>query len=268
MKPERKSIRQEKVSLIMTTYNCAEHIEGTLQSALAQDYPNLEIVIADGGSTDGTVDVIRRYANAAKTAQQAGKANTVISWRSEKDKGIYGGMNRAIERSAGEILAVFNDLFTRKDAVSLMVEAIHRGDDLYGAEHCIGAHADLAYMEGNRVVRKWVMGDGRIQDGWLPAHPAMYLKRSVYERYGLYDLSYASSSDYEFMVRVLKDPNNRLAYLHEELIHMYYGGTSSAGLSGYGRNVREAYQALRKNKIPHAWIIILRRVLRTLQQFR
>ncbi len=250
----------EKVSLIMTTYNSIEHIEETLQSALSQDYPNLEIVIADGLSTDGTVEVIRRYAEGSRGA--------VISWRSEKDQGIYDGMNRAIRRSTGEIIAVFNDLFTERDAVSRMVEAIHRGDAEYGAEHCIGAHADLAYMDGNRVVRKWVMGEGTIREGWLPAHPTMYLKRTVYERYGLYDLSYASSSDYEFMVRVLKEPDNHLAYLHEELIHMYYGGTSNAGLAGYGRNVREAYQALRRNGVSPAALIILRRILRTLRQFR
>ncbi len=250
----------EKVSLIMTTYNSREHIEGTLQSALSQDYPNLEIVIADGLSTDGTVEVIRRYAEESRGA--------VISWRSEKDGGIYDGMNRAIRRSTGDVIAVFNDLFTRKDAVSRMMEAIHQGDARYGADHCIGAHADLAYMEGNRVVRKWVMGEGAIREGWLPAHPTMYLKRAVYERYGLYDLSYASSSDYEFMVRVLKDPDNRLAYVHEELIHMYYGGTSNAGMAGYARNIREAYEALRRNEVSPAGLIILRRILRTLRQFR
>lgn len=117
------------------------------------------------------------------------------------------------------------------------------------------------------MVRKWVMGEGRIEDGWLPAHPTMYLKRSVYEKYGLYDLSFVSSSDYEYMVRILKDPANHLAYLHEELIHMFYGGTSNNGIAGYWRNTREAYEALRKNEVSGAGRIILKRIVRTMRQF-
>ena len=254
----------------MTTFNSIEHIERTLQSALSQDYPNLEIVIADGGSTDGTVDVIRRYAEKVNTGRENTTQENVIRqvlWKSEKDRGIYDGMNKAIQMSTGDIVAVFNDLFTRTDAVRLMVETIHKGDEQYGPQHCLGAHADLAYMDGDKVVRKWVMGDGTIAKGWLPAHPTMYLKRRVYEEYGLYDLSYVSSSDYEYMVRILRDPQNHLAYLHEELIHMYYGGTSNAGLSGYWRNTKEAYQALRHNKVQAPGFVIARRILRTLRQF-
>lgn len=256
-----------RVSLIMTTYNSIEHIEQTLQSALSQDYPDLEIVIADGGSVDGTVDVIREYAHQCETKRESGKSSARIVWKSEKDHGIYDGMNRAIERSTGDVIAVFNDLFTRQDAVSRIVQTIRDGDRRYGEESCLGAHADLAYMDGERVVRKWVMGEGRIEDGWLPAHPTMYLKRSVYEKYGLYDLSFASSSDYEYMVRILKDPENHLAYLHEELIHMFYGGTSNNGIAGYWRNTREAYEALRKNEVSGAGRIILKRIVRTIRQF-
>lgn len=252
-----------RVSLIMTTFNSMDHIDMTLESAMSQDYPDLEIVIADGGSTDGTVDVIRRYAKLSETAD-----NISIIWNSEQDKGIYDGMNKAIRRSSGDIVAVFNDLFTRKDAVSAMVSAIQDGNHIWGDQFCIGAHADLAYVdEKGKTIREWVMGNGTIEQGWLPAHPTLYLKRRVYEAYGLYDISFSSSSDYEFMVRVLKQSENKLAYLHEEIIHMYYGGTSNGGVLGYLINVKEAYGALRKNEVSGAAMIIFRRILRTLQQF-
>lgn len=254
------------VSIIMTTFNSVSHIRGTLDSVLSQDYPSIEIVIADGGSTDGTLDVIREYA-----AQHPS-----IDWKSEPDRGIYDGMNKAILRSRGEILAVMNDLFTTTHAVSIMVRAIQEAREKPAAEHggddrpvrIIGAHADLAYMDGDRVVRRWRMGEGTIRDGWLPAHPTMYLLREVYEEYGLYDLQYHSSSDYEFMIRVLRHPENRLVYVPEEIIHMFYGGTSNAGIRGYLRNTREAYEALKADNIPHPAAVIVKRIARTLRQFR
>lgn len=281
------------VSIIMTTFNSADHIRETLDSVLSQDYPSIEIVIADGGSTDGTLDVIRGCA-----AQHPS-----IDWKSEPDRGIYDGMNKAILRSHGDIIAVMNDLFTTTHAVSIMVKAIQEAeahgagaassgtagfDEASGGEpassgaesagafpaaggsptRVIGAHADLAYMEGDRVVRRWRMGEGTIRDGWLPAHPTMYLLREVYEEYGLYDLQYHSSSDYEFMIRVLRHPENRLVYVPEEIIHMFYGGTSNDGVRGYLRNTREAYEALKADKIPHPAAVIVKRIIRTLRQFQ
>lgn len=270
-----------RVSIIMTTYNSIEHIRDSLDSILSQNYPDLEIAVADGGSTDGTVEIIRKYAatvgdgrspETADLHQSSGEFHRCMKWVSGPDHGIYDGMNKAIRMSTGEIIAVCNDLFTTSEAVSTMVAAIRNADNAAnvtpsGSYHIIGAHADLAYMDGSRVVRKWRMGEGRIEDGWLPAHPTMYLKREVYEQYGLYDLNYRSSSDYEFMVRVLRHPENHLVYVPEELIHMYYGGTSNKGFRGYFRNTREAYDALKANEIPHPGAVICRRIIRTLHQF-
>ena len=126
----------EKVSLIMTTYNCREHFEKSIKNALLQDYPDLEIVIVDGGSTDGTIEIIKYHAehNADKTKK--------IIWKSEPDKGIYDGMNKGILMSTGEVIAVFNDLFTCNDAISKLMRVLHEGNYQ-------GVHADLAYMDGN-----------------------------------------------------------------------------------------------------------------------
>ena len=111
------------------------------------------------------------------------------------------------------------------------------------------------------------MGQGKIKQGWMPGHPTLYLKREVYEKYGLYDTSFVSSSDYEFMVRILKDEQLKLAYIPEVLIAMFYGGTSSGGIKGYWRNVKEAYYSLKKNNVKYAWLVILKRVWKVSLQF-
>lgn len=265
-----------RVSLIMTTYNSRETFRQSLASALSQDYPDLELVIKDGGSTDGTLELIR---------ESAAKHDNIV-WKSCPDTGIYDGMNQGIEMSSGDVIAVFNDLFTCTDAVSRLVRPLaggrssdHNGTDttsdaapdtseVGSVPEYDGVHSDLAYMQGDHVVRRWKMGEGKITDGWMPAHPTLYLRREVYEKYGLYDTSYWTSADYEFMVRILGKNQVKLAYVPEELIHMFYGGTSNGGFKGYLRNTREAYKALKANEMPHPAEIILKRILKTLKQFR
>ncbi len=101
----------------------------------------------------------------------------------------------------------------------------------------------------------------------MPGHPTLFLRRSVYEKYGLYDTSYRCAADYEFMVRFLKEEKNALAYVPEILVAMFYGGTSNAGIGNYLLSFREGYRALRKNGVPHPLGITLKRSLRVLGQF-
>lgn len=247
----------QKVSLLVTTYNVAANLPLTLKSIARQDYGNLEVVIVDGGSTDGTVDRIREFAEKYDGCQ----GRTVI-WSSEPDKGLYDAMNKAYRKSSGDIIAVCNDELTAPEAVSKLVWAMEQGGD-----NCVGAHADLVYAQDGKVIRTWKMGQGRIADGWMPGHPTLFLKREIYEKYGVYDISYTCAADYEFMVRFLKDENNKLAYVPEVLVSMFYGGTSNAGLSNYLVSFKEAYRALRKNKVPHPLKITLIRTGKVLKQF-
>lgn len=245
-----------KVSLILTTYNCTENLKRTLKSIEEQDYPDIEVVIKDGGSTDGTVEVIRDYAE---------HSGYPVQWISERDEGIYDAMNKGFSLSSGEIVGFFNDRFCRRDAVSRIVQAITKPDD---GRTYDGVHADLVYAEKGKVIRYWKMGEGTIQQGWMPAHPTLYLRRSVYEKYGLYDSSYRCSADYEFMVRILKDKAVRLAYIPDILVEMYYGGTSSGGIRNYLLSLKEAHRALRQNQVEKSIFIDIKRSVRVLKQFR
>lgn len=241
----------DKVSVIMTTYNSIENLRTTLESVRMQDYPAIEVVICDGGSTDGTLDVIREY---------EARPDMELKWKSEKDHGIYDAMNKGYRMSTGSIVVFFNDIYCRKDAIRLCVEAMC-------AQNCVGAHADLVYAEGETVVRNWKMGQGKISQGWMPGHPTLFLRREVYEKYGLYKTDYRVSADYEFMVRILKDGSVKLAYVPETIIRMYYGGTSTQGSVGYLTSLKEGHRALKENGIRGAALIDIRRTIRVLKQF-
>lgn len=246
-----------KVSLLVTVYNVKNTLPITLQSIAMQDYPEIEVVIVDGGSTDGTVEMIEAFAGRMEERQ-----GFLVRWISEPDDGLYDAMNKAFRLSTGDVVAVCNDKLCKPNAISLFVSAIEQG-----GERCVGAHADLVYVEGDRVIREWRMGQGRLSEGWMPGHPTLFLRREVYEKYGLYDTSYHCAADYEFMVRFLKDEKNVLAYVPDILVAMFYGGTSNAGLKNYLVSFQEGFLALKKNGVPHPLLITLRRSLRVLSQF-
>lgn len=246
-----------KVSLLVTVYNAKQTLPLTLRSIEEQDYPDIEIVMVDGGSADGTVELIMAFA--ARMEERQGYS---VRWVSEPDNGLYDAMNKAFRMSAGDVVAVCNDKLCEPAAVSKMIGALEQS-----STDCVGAHADLVYVDGELVIREWRMGQGQISEGWMPGHPTLFLRRTVYEKYGLYDTSYRCAADYEFMVRFLKEPENKLAYVPETLVAMFYGGTSNAGLKNYLVSFQEGCRALRKNGVPHPLWITLRRSLRVLLQF-
>lgn len=239
------------VSLILTSYNCIENIKRTLKSIEMQDYPNIEVVIIDGLSTDGTVDEIKTYSKNTKYR---------CKWVSEKDNGIYDAMNKGLELAEGDILAFFNDLFLMSNAVSTMVNTME-------LDKTDGIHADLIYATDKKVRRYWKMGQGKICNGWMPGHPTLYLKREIYEKYGNYNSNYKCSADYEFMVRILKDGNVKLSYVPLTILRMYYGGTSTGSLGSYFISLKEAHEALKSNGVRFAWWIDARRTIKVLMQF-
>ena len=248
-----RKVKMKTISLILTTYNSSANLACTLKSIEEQDYPHLEIIIKDGGSTDDTLKIINEYASSSRN---------VVRWTSSPDKGIYDAMNQGYALSSGDVIAFFNDVFVRRDAVSKMMRLIESDPG------CAGSHADLVYADGERTVRYWKMGPQKsIRTGWLPGHPTMFLKREIYEKYGLYNLKYRISSDYEFMIRFLKDKENRLVYLPETIIRMFYGGTSNSSLGSYLTSLREGHMALKENGIKGAAIIDILRTLRVLRQF-
>lgn len=240
-----------KVSIITTTYNDKENLKKIIAQVKNQDYANIEYVVVDGGSTDGTLEVI------AEAAEYFGSR---LKWISEKDKGIYDAINKGIRLSTGDILGCCFDQYAGPDVISKMVAIMEK-------EGTDGVHGDLYYMEGDKVVRYWHQGQGNIRFGWMPGHPTLYLRKSVYDKYGLYKTDYRISADYEFMIRILKDDKVKLSYLPEVLIYMSHGGTSTNSLGAYLAGMKEGHRALRENGVRFAWFTDLCRTLRVLAQF-
>lgn len=241
----------KKVSIITTTYNDSEALRKTVKQVLAQDYPNIEYIIVDGGSTDDTMDVIRE---AEKLFGDR------LIWISEKDQGIYDAINKGLKLAAGDYIGTCFDQFAAPDVISKMVAVMEK-------EGTDGVHGDLDYMDGEKIVRKWRNGQGSIRTGWMPGHPTLYLKREVYETYGLYKTDYRISADYEFMIRILKDKKVKLSYLPEVLIKMAHGGTSTNSLGAYLEGMKEGHRALKENGVKFAFVTDLLRTLRVLRQF-
>lgn len=241
------------VSLILTTYNSAVNLVHTLESIERQDYPAIEINIKDGGSTDDTLEIIREYESTS---------HHIVNWVTGSDKGIYDAMNQGYHLATGDIIVFFNDLFVRQDAISRMIDLMEINP------LCVGAHADLVYASGEKIVRYWKMGPQKsLYSGWMPGHPTLFLKREIYEKYGLYSLKYRIAADYEFMIRFLKDKENKLAYLPETIIQMYYGGTSTSDMSSYLVSLKEGHMALKENGIKGALFIDILRTFRVFKQF-
>lgn len=243
-----------KVSVITTTYNDIENLKKTVAGVREQDYGNIEYIIVDGGSKDGTVELIRESEKLFPKG---------IKWISEPDKGIYDAINKGISMAEGELVGFAFDRFADSHVISKMVHAIEES----GSQ---GVHGDIDYVDKNgKTVRKWRMGEGTIKSGWMPGHPTMYLKKEIYDTYGLYKTEYKIAADYEFMIRMLKEKKVKLAYIDEVLVYMFYGenSTSTGGLSNYIASLKEGHRALKENGIHFAWITDFLRTLRVLRQF-
>ena len=240
-----------KVSVVTTTYNDIENLKRILAEVKKQTYPNIEHIIVDGGSTDGTVDLLKELEE-----KEPGR----ISWMSEKDNGIYDAINKGIRMATGDIVGCCFDRYADEGVLMRMVEIMEK-------EGTDGVHGDLCYMDGDRIVRKWHQGQGVIRSCWMPGHPTLYLKKEVYDKFGLYRTDYRISGDYEFMVRILYRKEVTLSYLPEILIYMSHGGTSTNSLGAYVESMMEGHRALVENHVPFAWVTDLCRVVRALSQF-
>lgn len=242
-----------KVSVITMTYNDCENFKKCVKQILAQDYEAMEYIVVDGGSTDGTMEVILE-------AQEVLKEQ--MKWISEPDKGLYDALNKGIRMATGDIVGIMCDAFSSPHIVSKIARTI-------ADTGCDGVHGNINYVDGERIVRRWRMGQGSIRTGWMPGHPTLYLKKEVYEKFGLYKTDYKIAADYEFMIRILKDKEVSLAYIDEVLVHMFHGenSTSTGGLSNYIASMKEGHRALKENHVPFALVTDCMRILRVLLQF-
>ena len=244
-----------KISIITATFNSEKTLKETLDSVLSQTYTDYEHIIVDGSSKDSTMEIVKEYEK---------KYNGKLRYISEKDSGIYDAMNKGIKMATGDVIGILNsdDKYANENVLQTIA-------DKFKETNCDGTYANLVFMDEETMTkpqRIWKSAKGKVKNGWHPAHPTLYLKKEVYDKIGLFDLQFRIVADYDFMLRMMQEKDIKLEYINEVLIHMRAGGTSTAGLKGYVKNLKESHKALVKNKIKFPYIVDFKRIVKTLFQ--
>lgn len=244
-----------KISVVTAVFNCAGTVAEALASVRAQIGPQVEHIVIDGASSDGTLPILQ--------AHQAQLAALV----SEPDQGIYDALNKGIRRASGDVVGFLHadDLFESPDSLARVAAAF--------ADPAVDAvYGDLVYVrqqDPTQVVRYWRAGPfvpGCLARGWMPPHPTFYVRRAVYERLGLFDTRFRIAADYESILRFLGHGGVRSVYLPQVLVRMRLGGISNESVSSMVRKSREDYAAMRMHGIG-GMQALLRKNLTKLPQF-
>ncbi|MCC8125644.1 MAG: glycosyltransferase, partial [Akkermansia sp.] len=225
-----------KISVITVSYNSIATLQDTLESILRQTYPDVESIVVDGVSKDGTVELIEKYSH-----QFSGR----MKWLSEPDKGIYDAMNKGIGMATGDVIGFLNadDYYQDENVLEAIAEAFAR----HGKE---AIHGNLHYINGAReIVRTWRGTEytpGSFQRGWNPAHPTFYCKKDCFTRYGGFDPAIDSAADFELMMRFIEKNRISTAYMDRDMVFIRTGVSITAGLRAILRNTRQNKQAFKK----------------------
>lgn len=245
------------ISIITVVYNNVNTIDDTILSVASQKYSHIQHVIVDGGSTDGTLSVLEKHRD---------KLAKVVS---EHDLGMYDAMNKGLRLADGEIVGVLNsDDFYADDTVLNQVASVFRDPKV---DAC---YADLIYVDqatASKVVRYWkscAFHHGMFAKGCPPPHPTFFVRKSVYEKLGGFDLAYKLAADVELMMRFLEVNGIRTVYVPRVWVKMRLGGVSNKELRNILRQNLEIVRAARKNKVPfNAAVFLAKKLFSRARQF-
>ena len=245
-----------KISVITAVFNAAGTIEETLLSVAKQTHPDVEHVVMDGASTDATPEIIARH------------LDKLTRFVSEPDHGVYDAMNKGLALASGDVIGFLNadDVYASKDVLSRVVDIMEREslDALFG---------DVEFFRSKnptRTVRRYRsthFSPDRIASGWMPAHPAMFLRRDVYQRYGLFRTDYRIAGDFEYCARIFHGGGLIYRSLPETLVRMRTGGISTSGWRNTLLLNREVLRACRENGIDTNMLKILSKYPAKLLEF-
>jgi glycosyltransferase len=245
-----------KISIITISLNNASVIKETIDSVLAQNYDDLEYILIDGGSNDGSLEIIHSYIK---------KIDYFIS---ERDTGIYNAINKGIGAATGDIVGLLHagDVYSDFDVLANVNDAFVRHDTeiVYG-------HSLVFDKNRNRIVRKNispVYKESLMKFGWFPSHQSTFFKSSVFSNYGSYNENYKISADYEFLLRLLHVNKIKPVMIDLFIVKFYLGGASSKNIFSVFKSNYECYRAWKKNKLRVPIYTIPLKILRKIMQLR
>jgi len=247
-----------KVSIVTVVLNNKEYIEDCMESVFRQTHRPMEYIVIDGGSTDGTVEVIEKY------------ADRVSFWMSEPDRGIYDAMNKGVRKSSGDVIGILNsdDMYADEKVIEKVVGCFLKTS----ADTCYG---DLVYVDrgtGERIIRYWNAHEYHKKNfhrGWMPPHPTFFVKREIYEKYSDFNLNFPLAADYELMLRFLYSKSVSTSYIPEYLVKMRTGGRCHPSLFNTFHNMVENYQAWKINGLKtNPLTFILKPISKTMQYLK
>jgi glycosyltransferase involved in cell wall biosynthesis len=227
-----------RISIITAVFNRADTIREAVASVQQQSYADIEHLVVDGASTDGTLAILHDCLD---------KRSKLVS---EPDSGIYDALNKGLALASGDVVGLMHsdDFYANEHVLAQVVQT-------FGNPAVDGVYGDLDYVaksEPARIIRRWRSGNyerSHLAYGWMPPHPTLFLRRSVIEQWGGFDTSFRIAADYDAMLRYLVRGKIRLAYIPEVLVKMRVGGESNRSLSRILRKSHEDYIALRRNGV-------------------
>ncbi len=232
------------ISILSTFYNDKEMLKRMMDSVLEQDYPDIEHVITDAASTDGSVELIKEYQS---KYEESGKK---LVWLSERDRGLHDGDNKAAALATGDYMMFGSDPYTGTDIISTFAAVLEKGNLDY-------SYGGIYFHKDGKIIRTWSGKPGNWRLGWMAATPTLCFRRALWEKYGPFDLDYVSASDYKFQIRLFKDKTLRSESIQRPLVCYYAGGVSNNGIKSNLVSIKENFRVMREEKVPFGWFTVI-----------
>ncbi len=246
-----------KISIITITYNSENTVEDTIKSVVSQDFPDKEYIIVDGLSKDKTLGIVNNYSK---------YIDKVVS---EKDKGLYDALNKGIKLATGDVIGMLHsdDIYASNQIISKVAQQFAMDTSIEAL------YADLVFVDRNdtnKVLRTWKAGaykEDAFKKGWMPPHPTFFVKKSVYDRFGGFNLDLKLSADYELMLRFIHKHHIKVAYLPETIVKMRMGGVSNTSFFVKLKANMEDKMAWRINELKPGLMTTFRKPMKKLKQY-
>ena len=236
-----------KATLITACFNSVNVIRTAMESVRGQRGVAIEYIVVDGGSTDGTVDLIKEFEGSVAK----GVGHLEFKWISENDRGMYDAINKGIKMATGDVIGILNadDVMESPDTLAHVVEAFGCQER---KDHVDAVYADVRFVKDdlNTTVRYYGAKRWKpwmLQWGKMPPHPSVYIRRELFEKFGLYKMGYEIAADYELLIRYLRMAKLNARYLDESLVRMRLGGKSTRGWNSFMTLNREIVRGNREN---------------------